>query len=171
MQPLGEPDEAITDPGELLLGYLDYYRATVVRKLTGLDDEALRTSRLPSGWAPLELLQHLAFMERRWVEWGFAGQDVPDPWGDTDLEADRWAVSSDESLETVSTRLRSIGDRTREIAGGVDLTRRAPAGPRFEPGEDPPALAWILLHVLQEYARHAGHLDVARELLDGTVGE
>jgi hypothetical protein len=75
-------------------------------------------SRLPSGWTPLELLKHLAYMERRWLCWGFRAEQLPDPHGD----------------------------------------------------EDPRPLR-ILTYVLQEYARHAGHLDVAREVIDGTTGE
>lgn len=61
------------------------------------------------------------------------------------------------------------GNRTREIVSRADLADRAPEGPRFE--AEPPALSWILFHVLQEYARHAGHLDIVREMADGDTGE
>ena len=61
--------------------------------------------------------------------------------------------------------------RTRVIAAGAELTDVAAVGGRFTVGDHRPTLAWILFHVLQEYARHAGHLDVARELIDGHVGE
>ena len=58
------------DKAKLLLGYLDYYRSVIARKLNGLTDAELRSSRLPSGWTPLELLKHLLHMEARWLRWG-----------------------------------------------------------------------------------------------------
>ena len=62
-----EPSKAIADPKALLLGYLDYYRAALLAKLDGLSEDDLRASRLPSGWSPLELFNHLIHMERRWL--------------------------------------------------------------------------------------------------------
>ena len=73
---------------KVFLRYLDYFRSRVVGKLRELPPEELRSSRLPSGWSPLELLKHLRYMERRWLEWGFKGQPIPDPWGDQ--VDDRW---------------------------------------------------------------------------------
>src|SRR3954468_15836015 len=58
-----------TDVKALFLDYLDFYRATVARKVEGLDEEALRGSAVPSGWSPAELVKHLVFMERRWLRW------------------------------------------------------------------------------------------------------
>jgi hypothetical protein len=136
VEPPPEPSETLTDPRELLLGYLDWYRDAVLRKLDGLPEEELRRSRLPSGWTPLALLKHLAGVERRWFRWGFAGERVDDP----DVEHG------------------PLQDMPRP-------------GTAFNPSEPHPALIWILFHVLQEYARHAGHLDVARELADGSVGQ
>jgi hypothetical protein len=133
-------------------------------------DADLRSSRLPSGWTPLGMLQHLAYMERRWVEWGFAGQPVADPWGDDDPATGGWRVGDETAAEVVA-RLRAAGRRTRALVGGALLTEPSRAGGRFVAGVPTPALSWILLHVLQEYARHVGHLDVARELADGAVGE
>lgn len=78
---LPEPDRGLADPRELLLGYLDYNRTMVARQFDGLSDVEARTSRLPSGWTPVELLKHLVFMERRWLRWGFAAEAVPEPWG------------------------------------------------------------------------------------------
>ena len=139
VEPPPEPSETLTDPRELLFGYLDWYRDAILRKLDGLGEEELRRSRLPSGWTPLALLKHLAGVERRWFRWGFAGERVGDP--DLEFGPDgRWQ------------------------------DRPAP-GTAFNPSEPHPALVWILFHVLQEYARHAGQLDVVRELADGTVGQ
>jgi uncharacterized damage-inducible protein DinB len=166
---LPEPGPQLSRPGDLLPAYLDFYRSEVLRKLDGLSEDDLRGTRLPSGWSPLELLGHLVHMERRWLVWGFAGEPVAEPWGDQDADG-RWHVPADVGLPELSAALLEGGRRTRELVEGSDLDALAPAGPRFDNG--PPAtLGWILFHVLQEYARHVGHLDVARELVDGVVGE
>jgi len=164
-----EPSKAIADPKALLLGYLDYYRAALLAKLDGLSEEDLRASRLPSGWSPLELFNHLVHMERRWLEWGFAGRQVAAPWADHDPETDVWVLPPDASLASLTARLEETARTTAEVTAEAALTNPAKLGGRWD--RDPPALSWILLHVLQEYARHLGHLDVARELIDGTVGE
>ncbi len=156
---------------DLLVAYLDFYRDTAVRKVAGMTEADLRGSRLPSGWTPLELVQHLACMERRWTQWGFAGEQVPDPWADDDPATGRWRVEEDEGVDELVARLRGVGDRTRALVRQSDLTDLAKTGGRFPEGSEPPRLGWILLHVLQEYARHVGHLDVVRELADGVVGE
>jgi uncharacterized damage-inducible protein DinB len=162
-----EPTGETTDPAVLLVRYLDFYRATVVRKLTSIPEAELRASRLPSGWSPLELLSHLAHMERRWVVWGFLGEDVAAPWGDA-REA-RWHVPEDVTVDDLVAQLRATGERTTQVLGEHALDELAALGGRFD--EAPPALAWICFHVLQEYARHAGHLDIAVELAGGAVGE
>lgn len=161
------------DVAGLFLTYLDFYRDTVADKVWGLSEDELRTSRLPSGWTPIELVNHLAFMERRWVVWGFCGEQVDEPWGDhrEGLRDGRWYVSSAESLDGLLATLHATGERTREIVEGADLGAPAADTGRFAGADEVPSLTAILFHVLQEYARHAGHLDVARELADGTVGE
>jgi uncharacterized damage-inducible protein DinB len=160
----------LADPKELLLGYLDFYRSVIARKLDGLTDAQLRGSPLPSGWTPLELLNHLVYMEARWVRWGFAAEQLPDPWGDQD-ESDRWRVGPEDTAAGLLAAMDAGGARTRAIAAAAELTDVAAAGGRFAAGDRRPTLAWVLFHVLQEYARHAGHLDIARELLDGATGE
>jgi len=164
-----EPSPKLSDPKGLLLGYLAYYRQAVLRKLDGLSETDLNTAVLPSGWTPLELLNHLIHMERRWLHWGFAGNQVPDPWADHDPQTDHWVVPEGASLATLSARLKEIGRLTEDVTADATLLDRGRLGGRWE--DDPPPLSWILLHVLQEYARHAGHIDVVRELIDGTVGE
>ena len=96
--PFPEPTDPVAARGDVFLGYLDYFRSVLVDKLDGLPDTELRTSRLPSGWTPIELLKHLTYVELRWLEWGFEGRDVVEPWGDG--RDDRWYVAPDESLET-----------------------------------------------------------------------
>jgi uncharacterized damage-inducible protein DinB len=170
VEPPPEPPATLTDPGELLAGYLDYYRDAVLRKLHGLPEEELRRSRLPSGWTPLALLKHLAGVERRWFRWGFAGEQVDEPWVEDGPDG-RWQVADGETSDDVRALFLAECARSREIVAAARLDQVARTGGRFQPPEQPPTLIWILFHVLQEYARHAGHLDVVRELADGTVGE
>lgn len=164
-----EPPKSLGDPKAILLAQLAFYRATVLAKLDGLDDGQLRRAALPSGWSPLELLNHLLHVERRWMEWGFAGLPVPSPWADHDPATGRWMLAPGDTLTDLEARLAEVAARTTELAEPARLEDRARTGGRFE--ADPPSLAWILAHLLQEYARHAGHLDVVRELMDGAVGE
>jgi Protein of unknown function (DUF664) len=167
-----KPDRQLADPKELLLGFLDYYRSVVIRKVEGLSDELLRASCLPSGWTPLELLKHLVFMEQRWMRWGFRAEDIPNPGGDEDPTG-RWHVDPADTAAGLIADLRATGEQTRAIAARAKLTDISALGGRFthKDPRPPPTLAWILAYVLQEYARHAGHLDIARELLDGVTGE
>ncbi|MFJ9691958.1 DinB family protein [Kitasatospora sp. NPDC101183] len=163
---LPEPDRQLSDPTDLLLGYLDYYRSAIGAKVEGLSDEDLRTSRLPSGWTVLELLKHLAHMEQRWFRWGFRGEAVAAPWGDRGPE-DRWHAGPDETAAGLLAALHEGGAYTRAVVTGTPLDTVAAPGGRFaEEGGARPTLGWILFHVLQEYARHAGHLDIVRELAD-----
>jgi len=169
-----EPRLDSADPGEQFAAYLDYYRAVVARKVEGLTDAQLRTSLLPSGWTPLEMVSHLAHMERRWFVWGFLGEQVDRPWGDNadDAPESSWRVPQGVGRDELVATLHAGGERTRELLAGRDLAERAAVGGRFTTDDGtPPTLLWICFHVLQEYARHAGHLDVARELADGSTGE
>lgn len=174
----------IVDHRAMLCDYLDFYRQVVTEKLTGLEDADLRRTRLPSGWTPIELLGHLIFMERRWLVWGFAGEPIEAPWGDHAgndpdgpwIDASAPTEASGEAgggagLDALLAALEAGGRRTRDLVMSADLADHAATGGRFPTAADAPTLAWILLHVLQEYARHAGHLDVVRELVDGVTGE
>jgi uncharacterized damage-inducible protein DinB len=168
--PVPEPSELLTDPHELLAAYLDYYRATILRKLDGLSERELRSSRLPSGWTPLTLLKHLAYVERRWLRWGFLAEQVDQPWGDQGPDG-AWLVAPEETTGQVKALFEDQWARSREIVAAARLEEVARSGGRFNPPDPRPALVWILFHLLQEYARHAGQLDVVRELADGAVGE
>jgi hypothetical protein len=151
---------------ELLGAYLDFHRATVLAKLTGLGDAALRRPVPPTSMSPLGLLRHLTFGERYWFSYVFAGDDVdvPQAVGDHDRE---WQVGPDESVAAVLNAYEAQVVRSREVlaAHGLDeLARRSPDG-------RPHSLRFVMVHVLEETARHVGHLDVLREALDGTTGE
>jgi uncharacterized damage-inducible protein DinB len=164
-----EPPKSLADPKEILLQQLSYYRATLLAKLDGLSDDQLTTSIVPSGWSPLGLLKHLVFVERRWMQWGFEADRLPDPWGDHDPNSEGWLVTPEDNVPDLTARLAAIAARTGARVGEAELTDRAKLGGRFS--SDPPTLGWILAHLLQEYARHIGQLDVVRELIDGSVGE
>lgn len=163
-----EPTTPLDDRREVLLEYLEYFRFTVREKVTGLDDEALRTSRVPSGWTPIELVKHLLNVERRWVVWGFEGVSVDHPWADR--RGDRWYVGPDEQVEDLLDAWDAVGRHTDDVVMAHDLWDLGAPSDRWE-GGDPPALERVLLHLIQEFARHAGHLDIVRELADGKVGE
>ena len=116
-----KPDRQLDDPKELLLGFLDYYRSVIARKIEGLTDAEMRESRLPSGWTPLELLKHLVYMERRWLRWGFCAEQVPDPRGDED-QAGRWHAGPGDTAAGLIAALHAGGEQTRAIASAAELT-------------------------------------------------
>jgi hypothetical protein len=161
-----EPAEALSDPAELLSAYLDWYRDALLRKLDGLDEEQLRTSVVPSGWAPLGLVKHLTWVEWRWMRWGFAGAALEDPWGGG-LE---WQPQANESTAAILADFHAECERSRAAVSGMPLEAGGADGGAYAPGDERPTLAWLQCHLLQEYARHVGQLDIVRELIDQTVG-
>ncbi len=163
-----EPTLPVPSRAEVFLGYLDYFRSRLVSKLESLPDPDLRGSLLPSGWTPLELIKHLRHVELRWLEWGFEGSDVGDPWADQ-LDG-RWHVTADETLPQLIAALTGQASRTRRIVGAHDLADVGQPGARWD-GADPASLERVLFHLVQEYARHVGQLDVVCELAGGEVGE
>jgi len=153
---------------EVFLRYLAYFRSGLVTKLREMPDDQLRRSILPSAWTPIELLKHLQYVEMRWLEWGFEGKDVAQPWGDG--KDGRWYVAPDESLDDLITALADQARRSTAVIESHDLAETGQPGERWD-GDEPPALERILFHLLQEYARHLGHLDIVAELVTGSTGE
>ena len=166
--PFPEPTTPVPARAEVFLGYLDYFRSRLVSKLEALPAGELRNSRLPSGWTPIELLNHLAYVELRWLEWGFEGRGVPEPWADR--RDGRWYVAPGETLEQLVEGLRAQAARTRAVVESHDLADIGRPGERWD-GADPASLERILFHLVQEYARHVGHLDIVSELAGGQTGE
>jgi uncharacterized damage-inducible protein DinB len=165
----GEPDPHGPAGAERWAAYLDWVREELASGVLGLSEEQRRTTLVPSGWTPIELLSHVLHMEQRWFVWGFLGEQVAEPWGDwtvdepwDDALGGRWAVAADVSAEDLVERLRAVGRRTRSVLHDFPLDATASPGGRF--AADPPTLGWIVFHVLAEYARHAGHLDIVAEL-------
>jgi uncharacterized damage-inducible protein DinB len=166
--PFPEPTVPAGSRSEVFLRYLDYFRSRLVAKLAGLPASELRASRLPSGWTPIELLKHLRYVEMRWLEWGFEGRDVADPWGDQ--AGGRWHAGDDESLDDLIAALAAQARRSRAVIESHELTEAGQPGERWD-GDEPATLERILFHLVQEYARHVGHLDIVAELAGGAAGE
>jgi uncharacterized damage-inducible protein DinB len=166
---LDGPAVDVSDAHELLLGYLDWYRKTLMRKLAGLPDDLLRAPVEPLGWSPLGLVQHLGWVERRWLRWGFGAVDVVayPPGGD----AEEWTVAAGTPTAQVMAGYQAEVDAVNSLILTAGLSDKARLGGRFKTPDQAPSLGRILFHLLQEYARHVGHLDVARELIDGATGE
>lgn len=166
--PFPEPTDPRESRAEVFLGYLDYFRSVLVDKLRGLSESELRTSPLPSGWEPIALLTHLTYVELRWLVWGFEGEPVEQPWGD--IVQGQWSTSKDETFTDLIEALHEQAERSRTIVRTHELSEVAQPGERWQ-GTAPATLERVLFHLLQEYARHIGHLDIVRELIDGKTGE
>jgi uncharacterized damage-inducible protein DinB len=153
---------------EVFNRYLDYFRDRLAAKLRALPPADLRASGLPSGWTPLELLKHLTFVELRWLEWGFAGRHVDDPWGDQ-MDG-RWHAGPEDTLDGLLAALDSQAERSRAVIAGHDLDEVGVPGERWD-GDPPATLERVLFHLVQEYARHVGQLDIVAELAGAETGE
>lgn len=151
----------------VLLGRLASERRHVLSQLEGLSDEQLRQPVLPSGWSCLGLVRHLTLSdERYWFEVVVAGEPL-NFWPEG--KNGDWQVQSDESVADVIEAYRSAIARADEIVAArqVDDPPEQPEQWWDDAGLEFPDLRTILVHVLVETAVHAGHLDAARELLDG----
>jgi uncharacterized damage-inducible protein DinB len=170
-----EPGKSAPAGARRWADYLEWLREDIIASVSSLSATEQREMRVPSGWSPLELLNHVLHMEQRWFVWGFLGEPVDNPWGDWNVPepwtsdasdetrpSARWEVPDDVTAEALAARLRALGERTRSVLIENELDAHGASGGRFE--EDPPTLEWICFHVMVEYARHAGHLDVSTEV-------
>lgn len=163
------------DETTMLLGFLDYARATLAWKTSSLDEKDLLRAHAPSTMTLAGLLKHLAWVEDFWFVYVLAGEDPSEPWIDIDWEADSdgdWNLAFAGSVEELRglwerSCARSQAETARALSdGGMEhLAARAVHG-------DPhPSLRWIITHMIEEYSRHNGHADLIRESIDGLVGE
>jgi uncharacterized damage-inducible protein DinB len=166
--PFPEPTAPVASRAEVFTGYLAFFRDRLAAKLRALPADELRRSRLPSGWTPVELLRHLTFVERRWLEWGFEGRDVGDPWGDR--RDGRWYVGASETLDSLLAALDAQALRSAAVITAHGLDDVGVPGERWD-GEPPASLERVLFHLVQEYARHLGQMDIVCELAGGGTGE
>jgi len=166
-----QPDPRGTEL-ELLGQYLDYQRETVLLKTDGLSREQLARPHPPTALTLGGLLNHLALVEDDWMEVRFLGLPEREPWAGVDWDADpdwEFRTAGELEPEQLRRRYRDACDRSRlatSEAGSLDRlsARTLRDGRRF-------SLRWMLLHLLEETARHAGHADLIREAIDGDVGE
>jgi len=160
---------------DTLNGFLDQYRAVLIAKATGLTDEQARSHAVePSNLSILGLLRHMAEVERHWFRRMLLNEsELPDFFAtdgvvigtaDGDFEFPESAALS----EGVEILQRAIAESRLAIEGkvpeDVSLATRAKTG-------EPVSLRWILVHMIEEYARHCGHADFLRERLDGKKGD
>ena len=150
-----------------LLGFLDYQRATLAGKCEGLSPEQLRLrADPPSNLSLLGLVRHLAEVERGWFRQGIAGEDIADIWcSDQSRDADLDEVDTAEVAPAFQAWQAEI-DAAQVIATTtpLDATMVHRSG-------DVISLRWVLVHMIEEYARHNGHADLLREHIDGVKGE
>lgn len=156
------------DEKALLVAGLNAQRRHILGAVEGLDAEQLRRSVLPSGWSPVGLLQHLALdVERFWFRCALAG----DPEAISSLDEppkDAWEVPAQIPVEEVLDRYRSEVGAADEVIAAASLDQEPAWWPEDLFGDwRLNSLRELLLHVIVETATHAGHLDAARELLDG----
>jgi hypothetical protein len=163
-----------TDGGELaqLTQFLDYHRATLVMKTSGLTQAQLATRLPPSTLTLAGLVKHMALVEDNWFQKVLLGREEPEPWASAPFDDDRdWELHSavDDEPSDLLDLYAAACERSRAAvaevgdleAGAVRPGRR---GERFN-------LRWILLHMIEETARHNGHADLLRESVDGATGE
>ncbi|MZD09559.1 DUF664 domain-containing protein [Streptomyces sp. SID5785] len=148
-----------------LSAFLAAQRASVLAIVDGLDGRALTTPAVPSGWTPLGLVEHLGHAERHWFQEVVAGEAEPLPWPD-----DHAPLTTPREPEVV---FAFYHDQCRRSDAVIDRTplSASPRGHHGEPmGDEIADLRGIIVHVIEETARHAGHLDIVRELIDGRTG-
>ncbi|WP_093803188.1 DinB family protein [Streptomyces sp. Wb2n-11] len=147
---------------ESLRAALDRHRDAVLWKLDGLDDEQLRRPMTPSGTSLLGLVKHLASVEYGWFCTTFGRESEP-MWFEPQ---DDMTVTDDESTADIVEfygRARAAADRAAAELG-LDTRGRSWSGSTV-------SMRWVLIHMLEDTARHAGHMDIMRELIDGATGD
>jgi uncharacterized damage-inducible protein DinB len=156
---------------ETVLAFLDLHRATLLRKSADLTPAQLDQRLEPSTMTLGGLVTHLAWVESWWFVETFLGAPAAEPWASLDFDADRdaeWhlapSLTPDQQRELFE---REVGRAREIVAAAPDLD--AVAVRRSRHGE-PVSLRWIVIHMIEEYARHNGHADLIRESIDGSVG-
>jgi hypothetical protein len=170
LPPVAESSSALggqANERELLTGYLDWYRSVVEGKVADLS--LLDASRVmtPSGLSPLGIVKHLGYVERSWFSVRFAAAEEKPLWAEDDPDAD-FRIESGETVASVVHFYRAATDDSRRIAARASLDDLSQS---VSPHYGTVSLRWILVHMLEETARHAGHLDLMREQIDGRTGD
>ena len=153
-----KPPRLVRGERETLHALLQYQRDSLVRKVDGLDEASARKALVPSGTTLLWLMKHMARAECLWIVHRFAGEDL------TDLHD---AVQPEDTLADAVAAYRATWTR---VDGIVEMSLGLDEICRRVGDEAPVNLRWVLMHLLEETARHAGHADILRELIDGEQG-
>lgn len=155
-----------------LLAFLQYQRDTLRLKAGGLDAGQLDTALPPSVMTLGGMVKHLAFVESWWIRQVFLGEEAGEPWASVDWKADwdwDWHSAKDDTPEQLWALYDEMVADADGVLAGADLETLA-AKPSRRTGQ-PFNLRWILLHLVEEYARHNGHADLIREAIDGQTGD
>ncbi|HEY2578919.1 MAG TPA: DinB family protein [Streptosporangiaceae bacterium] len=160
--------DAADEEKQALLYFLDYQRNSVLSIVGGLDEKAWHTPAVPSGWTVAGLVEHLGYAERHWFQQVVTGSEIDLPWDEGRPAYDpHAALTCGRPSADVLAYYRQQCERSNEVLARTPLLA-PPLGRHGGPDEDqPPNLRWIALHVIEETAAHSGHLEIARELLDG----
>lgn len=165
-------DNVITDPDDqALLDFLRAQRDAVLAIVAGLDEEDWQRSIVPSGWTPAGLVEHLSGAEWHWFQ-GVVTGATPELPPDEDLTPydPEAAFVSDRPSTEIIAEYREQCEQSDAVLAVTPLWA-SPRGRHGDPEMDePPDVRWVVLHMIEETARHAGHLDIARELIDGKTG-
>ncbi|MFF1544496.1 DinB family protein [Streptomyces sp. NPDC058291] len=165
--PDGRPVPLMTgDELPMLESWLAFHRATLEMKCAGLDERQVRrASAEPSELTLLGLVQHLAEVERNWFQRALAGLDLPPVFE----EETGYVLDAGRGLDEALAVWRREVARGRELIAGrsAEDVGRVPDGPMA--GREV-SLRWVLVHMIEEYARHNGHADLLRERIDGVTG-
>ncbi len=172
----GRPGKPLA-AGEIdtLLGFLDYQRATLGWKCGGLDTASLQATFGASSITLGGLLKHLAWVEDYWFSQRLFGRDPVAPWNTMDRSADPdwpWHSAAADTPEHLETLWQDAVTRSRSLVvealddGGLDRLASRPW-----PDGRVPSLRWIVVRMIEEYARHNGHADLIRESVDGQTGQ
>jgi uncharacterized damage-inducible protein DinB len=156
----------------LLTGFLDFLRETLLLKCEGLSAEQLARPLPPSSLTLGGLLNHLSLVEDGWFRYAFLGVPRSAPWEGVDWDADpefEFRTAADLSPGELRQRYRETAARSRQVVAEAESLDQLSV--RTGGDGQPWSLRWILIHLIEETARHAGHADLLREAVDGTVGE
>jgi uncharacterized damage-inducible protein DinB len=162
---------------ETLSGFLDFQRATFEWKCRALSDDQLRVTRPPSTMSLGSLMKHLALVEDSWFTVVVGEGSIPEPWASADTESDpdwEWHSAVHDTGEELRYLLVTSQERSRAVVDGLVLGGEESALSATHPergGENWVSLRWVLVHMIEEYARHNGHADLLRESIDGETGE
>ena len=159
---------------EMLLGFLDYQRSTLEWKTRGLDATGLAQRVSPSSMTLGGILKHLAWVEDHWFSYFLFNVDRSEPWRSVDWSADQnweWNSASSDSPDDLRELWSLACERSRENVRSVISAGLGQRAARTWPNGESPSLRWIIVHMIEEYARHNGHADYLRESVDGETGE